>query len=64
MKAYRDKVRRQAAGLGRNPDDIKVLFLAYPIVDTTHGSGARAARRMEQTRPTSISTCSCRACRG
>lgn len=35
MKAYREEVRQRAVALGRNPDDIKVLFLAYPIVDTT-----------------------------
>jgi long-chain alkane monooxygenase len=33
MKAFRDDIRAQAAGFGRNPDDIKVLFLITPVVD-------------------------------
>jgi len=47
MKAYRDEVRRRAIGLGRNPDDIKVLFLAHPIVDVTM-EAARERARLEQ----------------
>lgn len=34
-KAYRDDVRAKAVACGRNPDDIKVLFLAAPIVAPT-----------------------------
>jgi len=47
MKAYRDDVRRRAVELGRNPDDIKVLFLAHPIIDTTM-EAARERKRLEQ----------------
>ena len=47
MKAYRDDVRRRAAAFGRNPDDIKVLFLAHPIVDVTM-EAARERRRLER----------------
>jgi len=47
MKAFREDVRRQAASYGRNPDDVKVLYLAYPIVDTTM-EAARERRRIEQ----------------
>jgi FMN-dependent oxidoreductase (nitrilotriacetate monooxygenase family) len=47
MKAYREDVRRRAVALGRNPDDIKVLFLAYPIVDTTMAA-ARERRVLER----------------
>jgi alkanesulfonate monooxygenase SsuD/methylene tetrahydromethanopterin reductase-like flavin-dependent oxidoreductase (luciferase family) len=47
MKAYRDKVRKQAAELGRNPDDIKVLFLAHPIIDVSM-EAARERSKMEQ----------------
>jgi long-chain alkane monooxygenase len=46
MKAYRAKIRTRAKELGRNPDDIKVLFLAHPIVDTTM-EAARARAKME-----------------
>ena len=35
MKAYRDEVRRNAQAIGRNPDDIKVLFLEAPVVADT-----------------------------
>jgi FMN-dependent oxidoreductase (nitrilotriacetate monooxygenase family) len=35
MKRYRQEVRERAATFGRDPDSVKVLFLAYPIVDTT-----------------------------
>src|SRR5215470_4767921 len=32
LKAYRDDVRARAAAAGRNPDDIKVLFLVAPVL--------------------------------
>jgi FMN-dependent oxidoreductase (nitrilotriacetate monooxygenase family) len=35
MKAYRDDVRAHAVTFGRNPDDIKVLFLIYPFLGET-----------------------------
>lgn len=47
MKAYREDVRRRAVALGRDPDGIKVLFLAYPIVDTTM-EAARERRVLER----------------
>jgi FMN-dependent oxidoreductase (nitrilotriacetate monooxygenase family) len=47
MKAYREEVRQRAVAMGRNPDDIKVLFLAYPIVDTTIDA-ARQRRVLER----------------
>ncbi|HVY17273.1 MAG TPA: NtaA/DmoA family FMN-dependent monooxygenase [Rhodopila sp.] len=33
MKSFRDDVRARAAGFGRDPDQIKVLFQITPIVD-------------------------------
>jgi FMN-dependent oxidoreductase (nitrilotriacetate monooxygenase family) len=47
MKEYRDNVRRQAAEFGRNPDDIKVLFLAQPIIDLSM-EAARERVRMKE----------------
>ena len=47
MKAYRQDVRRNAVAAGRDPDDIKVLFLAYPIVDSSM-EAARDRRRMQR----------------
>ena len=35
MKSYRDDVRARAAAQGRNPDDIKVLFVVSPVLGTT-----------------------------
>ena len=49
MKEFRDDIRTQAAGFGRNPDDIKVLFLIAPIVDEFHDSAlARKQARIEE----------------
>ena len=45
MKAYRETVRRQAADAGRDPDSVKVLFLANPLLDSTT-EAARERRRM------------------
>lgn len=47
MKAYRENVRRNAVAAGRDPDRIKVLFLANPIVDTT-ADAARDRRAMQR----------------
>src|SRR4030081_1309211 len=47
MKEYRQEVRRNAAAIGRNPDDIKLLFLCSPIVDTTM-EAALERRRLQQ----------------
>jgi FMN-dependent oxidoreductase (nitrilotriacetate monooxygenase family) len=35
MKALRDDIRRRAEGYGRNPDDIKILFLVAPELGET-----------------------------
>jgi FMN-dependent oxidoreductase (nitrilotriacetate monooxygenase family) len=35
MKEFRDDVRNRAAKIGRNPDDIKVLFLFAPVIGET-----------------------------
>lgn len=45
MKAYREKVHRHAIAAGRDPASIKLLFLAYPLVDTTM-EAARERRRL------------------
>src|SRR5476651_2843369 len=47
MKAYRDDVRKRAVALGRDPDKIKVLFLANPFVDTTM-EAALERRRLDR----------------
>ena len=35
MKEFRDDVRQRAINLGRDPDEIKVLYLVYPILGET-----------------------------
>jgi long-chain alkane monooxygenase len=46
MKAYRDDVRRHAASFGRNPDDIKVLFLVYPVLAESDADAYAKRERM------------------
>ena len=46
MKSYRDDVRKRAAAAGRNPDDIKVLFLIYPVIGETTEEAQAKYRRM------------------
>ncbi len=46
MKQYRDDVRSRAAAAGRDPDDIKVLFLIYPILGETSDEARAKQRRM------------------
>jgi FMN-dependent oxidoreductase (nitrilotriacetate monooxygenase family) len=46
MKFYRDDVRARAAAAGRDPDDIKVLFLIYPILGETRDEAYAKHRRM------------------
>ncbi|HWK45639.1 MAG TPA: NtaA/DmoA family FMN-dependent monooxygenase [Stellaceae bacterium] len=46
MKEYRDDVRRRAVAAGRDPDDIKVLFLVYPVVGETSEEARAKYRRM------------------
>jgi FMN-dependent oxidoreductase (nitrilotriacetate monooxygenase family) len=46
MKKSRNDIRARAAAAGRNPDDVKILFLIAPIVDTTTDM-AQERRRQE-----------------
>jgi len=48
MKDYREGVRRRARAAGRDPDSIKVLFLAYPLVDTTMDSARERQHLMRE----------------
>jgi alkanesulfonate monooxygenase SsuD/methylene tetrahydromethanopterin reductase-like flavin-dependent oxidoreductase (luciferase family) len=48
MKAYRALVRANAVAAGRDPDSVKVLFLAYPLVDTTNEVAQERRRRMRE----------------
>jgi FMN-dependent oxidoreductase (nitrilotriacetate monooxygenase family) len=49
MKKYRQDVRTRAIAAGRDPDRIKVLFLAYPIVDLSMDAARdRRARQREE----------------
>jgi FMN-dependent oxidoreductase (nitrilotriacetate monooxygenase family) len=46
MKAFRSDVRARAAALGRNPDDIKVLFCVTPTVGETEQDAHDKHNRM------------------
>ena len=46
MKQYRDDVRAHAVKFGRNPDDIKVLFLVYPFLGETSDEAKSKYQRM------------------
>ena len=46
MRQYREDVRRHAVSFGRNPDDIKVLFLIYPILAETDAEAQAKRQRM------------------
>jgi long-chain alkane monooxygenase len=46
MKQYREDVRAHAVKFGRNPDDIKVLFLVYPFLGETSDEAKAKYQRM------------------
>lgn len=46
MKEFRDDIRLRAAKHGRNPDDIKVLFLVAPLLGETGQEARDKAERM------------------
>ncbi|GAA4680462.1 NtaA/DmoA family FMN-dependent monooxygenase [Frondihabitans cladoniiphilus] len=50
MKAYRDDIRSRVAGHGRDPDDVKVLYLVSPVLDDTVEAAQAKAKRIEQDR--------------
>ena len=45
MKAYRDDIRLRVEAAGRKPDDVKVLFLASPVVGETEAEARERQRR-------------------
>ena len=52
MKEYRDDIRARAARHGRNPDDVKVLFLVIPTLAET--KEAAYARRDDLSKSTAF----------
>ena len=46
IKEYRDDVRAHAEKCGRNPDDIKILFLVYPTLGETAAEARESHHRM------------------
>lgn len=44
MKEYRDDIRERATGHGRNPDDIKVLYIIQPVMADTDEAAEEMAR--------------------
>ncbi|WP_211109976.1 NtaA/DmoA family FMN-dependent monooxygenase [Acuticoccus mangrovi] len=41
MKAYRDDIRERAEKFGRDPDEVKVFFIASPVLAETEASAKR-----------------------
>jgi FMN-dependent oxidoreductase (nitrilotriacetate monooxygenase family) len=51
MKAFRDDVRALAAGFGRNPDHVKILYIASPTLGASEAEAeARLAQKEEHAR--------------
>lgn len=48
VKQYRDDVRARAAAAGRNPDDIKLLYLVYPTLGETDADADARERHARQ----------------
>jgi len=48
MKEYRDDVRARAAANGRNPDDIKVMYIVQPVIGETQAEAQELARRRNE----------------
>jgi FMN-dependent oxidoreductase (nitrilotriacetate monooxygenase family) len=48
MKKYRENVRTRAAAAGRDPDSVKLLFLANPMIDTTMEAAKDRRRLMRE----------------
>jgi FMN-dependent oxidoreductase (nitrilotriacetate monooxygenase family) len=46
MRAYREDIRSRAASHGRNPDDIKVLFLVAPVLAETEDEARAKQQRL------------------
>ena len=56
MKSFRDDIRARAAAQGRNPDDIKVMFLIAPVLAETEEE-AWAKHRRGTSNPQFIEQC-------
>jgi FMN-dependent oxidoreductase (nitrilotriacetate monooxygenase family) len=50
MRTLRENIRRHAAAVGRNPDHIKVLFLAEPVLGETDDEARAKVKRMQDER--------------
>jgi FMN-dependent oxidoreductase (nitrilotriacetate monooxygenase family) len=46
MKEFRDDIRERAARLGRNPDDVKVMYLVHPFLGETTEEAREKHRRL------------------
>jgi long-chain alkane monooxygenase len=46
MREFRDDIRARAAKIGRNPEDIKVMYLVYPFLGETREEAYEQHRRL------------------
>ncbi|KID27887.1 Luciferase-like monooxygenase, partial [Prauserella sp. Am3] len=56
MKEYRDDIRARAAGHGRDPDGIKVMYIVQPVLGETEAEAAELAARRDELTQDQIET--------
>ncbi|NQX25903.1 NtaA/DmoA family FMN-dependent monooxygenase [Microbacteriaceae bacterium VKM Ac-2854] len=56
MKEYRDDIRARALKHGRNPDDIKVMYIIQPVLGETQADAEEMARRRYELTQDQIET--------
>jgi len=56
MREYRDDIRARAAAHGRNPDDVKVMYIVQPVLGETEADAQEMARRRYEMTQDQIET--------
>ncbi|MDF2442991.1 MAG: hypothetical protein JWR01_1194, partial [Subtercola sp.] len=56
MREYRDDIRARAAANGRDPDDVKVMFIIQPVLGETQADADEIARRRYELNQDQIET--------
>nr|WP_277816628.1 NtaA/DmoA family FMN-dependent monooxygenase [Microbacterium aquimaris] len=54
MKEYRDDVRRRMVSFGRNPDDVKIVFLVSPVIGETDDDAQVKWERMKAAKEANL----------
>ena len=56
MKEYRDDIRARAVRHGRNPDEVKVMYIVQPVIGETEADAKEMARRRYELTQDQIET--------